>query len=255
MWFLKNSNKLMSGLKNFFKRSKSVSHSFISPKLEIILGFKIGSPVYYELAFLHKSEHKTNAEGHPQNYERLEFLGDAVLGMIIANFLYHKVPEGNEGYLTEMRSKIVSRAHLNELGKELNLQQFLRTEDSSSQFGENVHGNLFEALVGAIYLDKGYPACESFIFRRVINPHVDISKLESKVLSYKGLLVEWCQKNKIQFEFVSDEDSGNDSIKHFTAKLFLDGKLIAKARETSKKKAEEKSARRAYYSLQKNIKS
>ncbi len=245
----------MSGLKNFFKRSKSGYSPIISSKLETILGFKIGSPVHYELAFLHKSEHKTNAEGHPQNYERLEFLGDAVLGMIVANFLYHKVPEGNEGYLTEMRSKIVSRAHLNELGKELNLQQFLRTEDPSSQFGENVYGNLFEALVGAIYLDKGYSTCENFIFQRVINPHVDISKLESKVLSYKGLLVEWCQKKRIHFEFVSEEDSGNDPVKHFSAKLFLDGKLKAKARETSKKKAEEKSARRAYYALKNNINS
>lgn len=245
----------MGGLKNIFKRSKSLSSSTVAPELNDILGFKIGSPLYYELAFLHKSEHRTNAEGHPQNYERLEFLGDAVLSMIIANFLYHEVPSGNEGYLTEMRSKIVSRAHLNELGKELKLKQFLNSEDPDNQFGENVHGNLFEALVGAIYLDKGYQICEEFIFRRVIKPHVNISKLESKILSYKGLLVEWCQKNRIRFEFVSEHDSGKEVVRHFTAKLFLNGKLVAKARDTSKKKAEEKSARRAYYSLQKEINS
>ncbi len=243
----------MGGLKNIFKRSKTVPSTLFSPKLDAILGFKVKSPLYYELAFLHKSVHKTNAEGVPQNYERLEFLGDAVLGMVIANFLYHKVPDGDEGYLTEMRSKIVSRAHLNELGKELNLQQFLNAGDTGNQFGENVYGNLFEALVGAIYLDRGYHTCEGFIFRRVIDPHVDISKLESKILSYKGLLVEWSQKNKKSFEFQSFEDTGNDTVKHFCAKFILDNILVSKGRDTSKKKAEEKAARRAYYILQKEI--
>lgn len=130
------------------------------------------------------------------NYERLEFLGDAMLSSVIAAHLYRKVPSGDEGYLTKMRSKIVSREHLNELGRELNLIGMVNSRISANHFGENIHGNIFEALVGAIFLDRGYVFCEKFINKRVIDSHVDIPKLEGKVISYKSLLIEWCQKEK-----------------------------------------------------------
>ena len=177
-------------------------------------------------------------------------MGDAMLGSIIASHLFRMVPAGNEGYLTKMRSKVVSREHLNELGRDLNLIALIRTNVPIDQFGENIHGNLFEALVGAIYLDRGYQWVEKFIQRRVIEPYVDIEKLEGKVISYKSLIIEWCQKHKRSFRFQAYDDSGVETVKHFAVKLFLDKEVVGKARGTSKKKAEELAAKRAYYKLQ-----
>lgn len=189
-------------------------------------------------------------EGNAINYERLEFLGDAMLGAIIASHLYVEVPSGDEGYLTKMRSKIVSREHLNELGKDLNLINLIESKIASSQFGDNIHGNLFEALVGAIFLDKGFKYCEKFIYKRVIIPYVDIAQLEGKVISYKSLLIEWCQKEKKTFNYNVYEDTGNDEVRHFSVKLSIDNKVVSKARATSKKKAEEKASKRAFFVFQ-----
>ena len=196
---------------------------------------------------------KRDKEGTPINYERLEFVGDAMVGSIIATHLFNEVPQGDEGYLTKMRSKIVSREHLNELGKELNLIDLVESKIPKSNFGNNIHGNLFEALVGAIFLDRGYAYCEKFIYSRVIIPHVDIIKLEGKVISYKSLLIEWCQKEKKPFYYHVYEDTGNDTLRHFSVKLSIDGKVIAKARATSKKKAEEKASKRAFFAFQSEI--
>lgn len=189
-------------------------------------------------------------EGNAINYERLEFLGDAMLGAVIASHLYLEVPGGDEGYLTKMRSKVVSREHLNELGRDLNLIELIESKIATSQFGDNIHGNLFEALIGAIFLDKGFKYCEKFIYKRVIIPYVDIAQLEGRVISYKSLLIEWCQKEKKTFNYNVYEDSGNDEIRHFSVKLSVDNKVIAKARATSKKKAEEKASKRAFYVFQ-----
>ncbi|MEM9143977.1 MAG: putative dsRNA-binding protein, partial [Bacteroidota bacterium] len=123
-----------------------------------------------------------------------------------------------------------------------------------SHFGDNIHGNVFEALVGAIYLDRGYKYCEKFINERVIDPYVDIEQLEGKVISYKSLIIEWCQKQKKAFNYNVYEDTGNDTLKHFAVKLSIDGKVMAKARATSKKKAEEGASKRAYYALQGKMK-
>jgi ribonuclease-3 len=215
-----------------------------------ILGFKPKNLKLYQRAFLHRSINRRDDSGNPMNYERLEFLGDAMLGTIISKHLYKEVPEGDEGYLTKMRSKIVSRKHLNELGKDLNLLKFVESKIPKSHFGENIHGNVFEALVGAIYLDRGHGFCEKFINERVIEPYVDIEQLEGKVISYKSLVIEWCQKQKKDFMYEVYEDTGNDEQKHFAVKFFIDEKVLAKARATSKKKAEEKASKRAYFALQ-----
>ncbi len=215
-----------------------------------ILGFKPKDLAIYKKAFLHRSANVKDDAGHPMNYERLEFLGDAMLGTIISRHLYNEVPAGDEGYLTKMRSKIVSRKHLNELGKDLNLIAYVESRIPKSHFGDNIHGNVFEALVGAIYLDRGYSYCEKFISERVIEPYVDIEQLEGKVISYKSLVIEWCQKQKKEFQFLVYEDTGNDPLKHFAVKLSIDDKVMAKARATSKKKAEEKAAKRAFFALQ-----
>jgi len=218
-----------------------------------ILGFKPKDIKVYKKAFLHRSANQRDEQGNPMNYERLEFLGDAMLGTIISLHLYKEVPAGDEGYLTKMRSKIVSRKHLNELGKDLNLIRYVESRIPKSHFGDNIHGNVFEALVGAIYLDRGYKYCAKFIDDRVIEPYVDIEQLEGKVISYKSLLIEWCQKQKKDFKYNIYEDTGNDPLKHFAVKFSINGKVMAKARATSKKKAEEKASKRAFFALQHKI--
>ncbi|MEM8998716.1 MAG: ribonuclease III [Bacteroidota bacterium] len=237
--------------KIFGSHSKSDGDFFLGMKN--ILGFKPKDLAVYKKAFLHRSVNKKDDQGNPMNYERLEFLGDAMLGTIISKHLYNEVPDGDEGYLTKMRSKIVSRKHLNELGKDLGLIHFVESRIPKTHFGDNIHGNVFEALVGAIYLDKGYDYCEKFIHEQVIQPYVDIEQLEGKVISYKSLVIEWCQKQKRDFHYEVYEDTGNDELKHFAVKLSIGDKILAKARATSKKKAEEKASKRAYFALQDKI--
>ena len=235
--------------KIFSPRSKPKEGDF-SFFIQDIIGFKPKNLEFYETAFTHRSLGLCDSDGNGQNYERLEFVGDAMLSSVIAAYLFEKVPHGDEGYLTKMRSKIVSREHLNELGKDLNLIEYVESRIPKSHFGENIHGNVFEALVGAIYLDRGYKYCEKFINQKVIAPYVDIEQLEGKVISYKSLVIEWCQKKKKTFNYNVYEDTGNDSLKHFAVKLSIGGDVIAKARATSKKKAEERASKRAYFALQ-----
>lgn len=225
----------------------------LSTALEPILGFKPKKIHYYERAFTHRSTNKKDDIGNPFNYERLEFVGDAILGAVVAHYLYVSILDANEGYLTKMRSKIVSRSHLNKIGKGLDLISLLDSTLENSKFGDNINGNLFEALVGAVFLDRGYSMSEKFIFDSVIDPHVDLDQLEGKVISYKSLIVEWCQKEKKKINYSKCHDEGIDEVKHFSVKLEIDGKVIAKARATSRKKAEEKVSQRGYFALQGKI--
>ncbi len=243
----------MSFIRNILKNSRSFDDGNFFLKLKEILGFKPRSQNLYIKAFTHRSMNIKDKKGNPINYERLEFVGDAMISSVIAAYLYEQVPHGDEGYLTKMRSKVVSREHLNELGKELNLIDLVQSRIPKSNFGNNIHGNLFEALVGAIYLDRGYKVCEKFLYKRVINPHVDIETLEGKVISYKSLLIEWCQKEKNTFDYEVYEDTGNDELKHFSVRLSINDKVVSKARATSKKKAEEKASKRAFFAFQKQI--
>ena len=222
--------------------------------LKKLLGFRPKNINYYKTAFIHRSIKVLDENGNPINYERMEFLGDAMLGSVIAAFLFKTVPDGNEGYLTQMRSKIVSRNQLNTLGKELDLIRFVKSTISKNRMGQNIYGNIFEALIGAIYLDRGYRYCEKFIDKRVINAFVDIPSLENKITSYKGLIIEWCQKTKKNLEFQTYEDSGNENIRHYSVKLVIEGKVVSKGRSTSKKKAEEIASKRIYFVYQDEIK-
>jgi ribonuclease-3 len=187
-----------------------------------ILGYKPKKIDFYKEAFTHSSLKKVNNKGVPKNYERLEFLGDAILGAVIANYLFKKIPTGDEGYLTQM-------------------------------LGDHIHGTLFEALIGAIHSDRGYEFTEKFIFRFVIEPYVDIERLEGKITSYKSVLIEWSQKSKKRIKYNVYEDTGNDTLKHFSVKLLVDQDLVSKGRATSKKKAEEIASKRAYYKLKAQI--
>ncbi len=243
----------MGFIQNIFNSRSNSKVGNFSFFLQDVIGFKPKHLKFYEVAFTHRSLGKKDAKGNAKNYERLEFLGDSMLSSIIAAYLFKEVPSGNEGYLTKMRSKVVSRKHLNELGKDLNLISQLKTQIPINQFGANIHGNLFEALLGAIYLDRGYDYCEKFVFSAVIDPYVDIENLEGQVISYKSLLIEWFQKKKHKFNYEIYDDTGNEELRHFAVKLWVNGKVIAKARATSKKKAEEKVSKRAYFAFQKKI--
>ncbi|MDX6745443.1 ribonuclease III [Polaribacter sp. PL03] len=241
---------------NFIRKivqSHSKEDTELHNELKKLLNFSPRKINKYKKAFTHRSIQKVDKNGIPINYERLEFLGDSILGSVIAAYLYKKVPTGSEGYLTQMRSKIVSREHLNELGKDLNLIRFVKSNIDQTNVGDNIHGNIFEALIGAIYLDKGYNFCQKFIYQNVIVPYVDIEKLEGKITSYKGLIIEWCQKQKKKYSFDTYEDSGNDPVKHFSVKISIDGEQIAKGRATSKKKAEEQASKRVYFAFQDQI--
>jgi len=243
----------MKFIRNILKNSRSQEDGNFFLQLKVILGFQPKSEALYVKAFTHRSMNIKDKKGNAMNYERLEFVGDAMLSSVIAAYLFEQVPHGNEGYLTKMRSKVVSREHLNELGKDLGLIELVQSRIPKSNFGNNIHGNLFEALVGAIYLDRGYNFCEKFIYKRVINPYVDIETLEGKVISYKSLLIEWCQKEKNTFNYNVYEDTGKDELKHFSVKLSINEKVVSKARATSKKKAEEKASKRAFFAFQKQI--
>lgn len=241
----------MNLFKKIFKGSRTVKDNgnFLK-EIQSIIGAKPICIRYYEIAFTHRSMNLTDENGNAINYERLEFLGDAMLGSVIASHLYLQVPTGDEGYLTKMRSKIVNRENLNRIGKNLKLIDRIESKLTNQQFGENIHGNILEALIGAIYLDRGYPACENFIQEKILADETDIQRLETKITSYKSLLIEWCQKNKHSFKYDTYEEETAEHIKYFGVKLFIDNKVIAKARATSKKKAEEKASQRAYFVLQ-----
>ncbi len=244
----------MGVLKKIFNQSRrSPEDGIFFDEMKKLLGFNPVNLAHYRKAFTHRSSNKVDDNGNPVNYERLEFLGDAMLGSVIAAHLFTKAPMGDEGYLTKMRSKIVSREHLNELGRDLNLIHWVESKVSAQHFGENIHGNLFEAFIGAIYLDRGFVYCEKFIHKKVIGPYVDIARLEGKVISYKSLLIEWCQKEKKKFHFEVYEDNGVEGQRYFGVRLKIDAKIVSKARATSKKKAEEKAAQRAYFAFQEKI--
>jgi ribonuclease III len=218
-------------------------------KIKTLLGFEPKRLSLYSEAFTHPS-YQYQKEGR-KSYERLEFLGDAILGAVIADYIFTNAPQEDEGYLTKMRSKIVERRNLDQLGEELNLLGFLRTKLSPRQLGNHINGNLFEALVGAIYLDRGYKACFEFIERKLIIPNINIKSLEGKVISHKSLLIEWCQKHKKDFSIEAEEDNEDRSgSKYFKAKVEVNGLGISKARATSKKKAEELAAKRLCYKIE-----
>ena len=239
----------MNIIQNIFNHNKTDTLRF---KLKKLLGFRPKS-ILYKKALTHGSKNYKDKHGNPFNYERLEYVGDAILGTVIAKFLYNSVPEASEGYLTKMRSKIVNREHLNKIGLELGLINLMDSNLEISKFGEDTHGNLLESIIGAVFLDKGFKMCEKFIHRIIINPHVNISRLEGKIASYKSLIVEWGQKKKIKLNFNCTEDQTAEEAKHFSVSLKIDNKTIAKARSTSRKKAEEKAAQRGYFYLQKQI--
>src|SRR5690554_3151295 len=238
--------------KIFTKKSRTPQDGIFYDNISLIVGYNPTNIAIYKEAFSHSSAGRLNADGYLINYERLEYLGDAVLGMAAAAYLYKNAPNRAEGYLTKMRSKIVSRNNLNKIGKDLNLLSLLKCNVNVKDFGENIYGNIFESLIGAMYSEKGYDFTEKFIYKKLIQPIEPLEDLENKIISYKSIFIEHCQKRKKYFFFDVQEEKSKEENKHFVVKLHYDEKIIAKGRATSKKKAEEQAAKRAYYSLQKS---
>lgn len=228
------------------KKILSEKDYFLSTEICKITGCQIQNIDLYREAFSLKTSAR---KAETKNYERLEFLGDSVLGAIITCHLFATYPDANEGYLTQMKSKIVNRKNLNKLGTDLSLTKFLQNEKTTS-LSENIAGNLFESLVGAIYLDLDYDTCKKIVLDRLLTPS-EINKLENKIVSYKGLLLEWSQKKKVNIKYETCEEMQPNKNLVFRSYVWLDDVKISNATETSKKKAEEKAAQRAFYILNK----
>lgn len=229
-------------------RSKTLTENdyYLSSEISKITGCGINNIHLYREAFSLKNSTR-NSE--LKNYERLEFLGDSVLGTIISCHLFQAYPDAREGYLTQMKSKIVNRKNLNRIGEQLQLTKFLEPGYSIT-LSENISGNLFEALVGAIYLDLGYDFCKKIILEKLLTPQ-EINKLENKIVSYKGLLLEWSQKKKVLIRYETCEEHQAQKVTVFRCLVWLGEEKVSNATDSSKKKAEEKAAQRAFYILNK----
>lgn len=213
-----------------------------------MLGFMPGNLYLYHLAFRHKSVAKTIKAGAKNSNERLEFLGDAILGSVVAELLFKKYPYRGEGFLTEMRSKIVSRAHLNQLSRKLGLDELVQYDARmihvSAKQG-SLLGDAFEALVGAVFLDKGYTFTYNFIVNWIIKPHVDIQILEQTETNFKSRLIEWCQQSGKEVVFVQKDNAEGDNEKMFTVEAIVNGEVYGIGKDFSKKSAEKLAAEKA----------
>ena len=237
----------MKILNHIFK-SRTADEGIFFNRLKKITSLRPVNLKIYQKAFTHRSLNIKDIHGNYVNYERLEFLGDSILNVIVSKFLFNKFPSAKEGGLSKYRAKIVSRENMNQIGLKLNLIDLLKL-DQKINFGENIHGNLLEALIGAVFIDRGYLKCQKFILDTIIADHVNVEQLEHSVLSYKGLLIEWGQKKKKKVRFTTTSDGGLDPEINYSTSVLINEVIIVKARGGSKKKAEEKSAKRAYYAL------
>jgi len=217
-------------------------------KLKNILGFVPGNLKLYQMAFRHKSVAKPIKEGVKNSNERLEFLGDAVLGSVIAELLFKLYPYKDEGFLTEMRSKIVSRANLNQLSRKLGFEKLIQYDSRMISYPSkqgSLLGDAFEAVIGAIYLDKGYQFTREFLLSRIIKPHVDIHTLENTESNFKSRLIEWCQHEGKEISFVQIDNPEGESSKMFSIEVLVNGKPCGIGRDFSKKSAEKIAAEKA----------
>jgi ribonuclease-3 len=216
--------------------------------LENLLGFIPGNLRLYRMAFRHRSVAIEIKNGAKNSNERLEFLGDAILGSVIAEILFKMYPYKDEGFLTEMRSKIVSRANLNQLAKKLGLDEHI--EYDNRIIGHNnkqgsLLGDTFEAMIGAVYLDRGYNFTRNFLISRIIKPHIDIHTLELTETNFKSKLIEWCQRHgkDVSFEVIANDEGENSKL--FTIQISVDGESCAIGRDYNKKNAEKLAAEKA----------
>ena len=216
-----------------------------------MLGFVPGNLSLYRLAFRHKSVAQSVKKGVKNSNERLEFLGDAVLGSVVAEVLFKLYPFEDEGFLTELRSKIVNRVNLNQLARKLGFEQLIQYDNRmvNSTRQSSLLGDAFEALIGAIYLDKGYDFTRNFLVNHIIKSHIDIHRLEQTETNFKSKLIEWCQRHgkDITFELIDNKEG--ESNKLFTVQASIDGEIMGTGKEFNKKNAEKLAAERACEAL------
>ena len=194
-------------------------------------------------AFLHKSTDSSS------NNERLEFLGDAILGAVIAEFLYDKYYGKDEGFMTKMRSKIVSRKTLNDVADKMRLDVLIRNINNTSIVSPSLKGNALEAFVGAIYLESGYKQTQKFIIANIVKKHLDINELEVIDDNYKSQLLEWGQKQKINVRFEVLTKYRVDNRDKFKIGLYVNNDMLAVGVDFNKKGAEQKAANKVVYML------
>lgn len=233
---------------SFYKLHLSSDREYVKV-LRNLLGFVPGNLSLYQMAFRHKSVAMTIREGAKNSNERLEFLGDAVLGSVVAEILFKKYPYKGEGFLTEMRSKIVSRANLNQLSRKLGLDELIQYDSrmihSPNMQAGSLLGDAFEALIGAVYLDKGYAFTKNFLITRIIQPHVDIQTLESTETNYKSRLIEWGQQTGKEVVFVLSDQSDISNPRIFTIDALVNGEVFGTGKDYNKKSAEKIAAEKA----------
>lgn len=216
-------------------------------KLRSLLGFTPVNLPIFKLAFSHKSTISDKAYA-VQNNERLEYLGDAVLGTIVAEYLFKKYPNSNEGFLTKMRSKIVKRKSLNKIGDKMGLDVLLQ-EYNQTRLSRSMLGNAVEALVGAIYLEKGYGHTKRFVVRKILRNYVNVHKLESFDDNYKSQLLEWCQKNGQTISYKLLARYKFEKRDRFKVAVMVNGKKLAIADDFNKKSAEQTASEKAMQAL------
>jgi ribonuclease-3 len=216
-----------------------------------LLGFVPGNLSLYRLAFRHKSVAQSVKKGVKNSNERLEFLGDAVLGSVVAEVLFKLYPYEDEGFLTELRSKIVNRVNLNQLARKLGFEQLIQYDNRmvNSARQSSLLGDAFEALIGAVYLDKGYDFTRNFLVNHIIKSHIDINRLEQTETNFKSKLIEWCQRHGKDITFELIENSDGESNKLFTVQASIDGEIMGTGKEFNKKNAEKLAAERACEAL------
>lgn len=218
----------------------------LAMQLEQLLGFRPQHIAYYQLAFAHRSQSETVME----NNERLEYLGDAILGAIVAEYLFKKYPMQPEGFMTEMRSRMVRRESLNTVAMQMGLNKLVQFNQADRSLSRShIFGNALEALVGAVYLDQGYARTRRFVLQQVIKAYMDIDQIEVTDNNHKNKLLSWAQKGgqKVSFETLHEKLVGPRKI--FTVAVVMDGNQVATGTGYTKKEASQDASLKALKAL------
>jgi ribonuclease-3 len=221
-----------------------------SSRLKKILGFRPGNLKLYEIAFIHRSATFTLPNGKKVNNERLEYLGDAVLDAILSDFLFEKFPDANEGFMTKIRSRIVNREILNQLSVSMGIDGILVSNVNSAYPTKNLYGDALEALIGSIFLDKGFRRTKKLFIKNVLNKYLDLDHIVKTDTDYKSLVFEWVQKHKSNLIFTYNEEYDFNLKKSvFSTTLTIDKIELGMGHGSSKKEAEQKASSQAWKSL------
>jgi len=236
-------------------RLLTISRQEPYPLLAAALGFKPKKIQYYELALIHRSTAVKDQWGHFVNNERLEFLGDAILDAVVADILYHKFDGKREGFLTNTRSKIVQRETLNKIAIDLGLDRLMVITNKNQTHNINIYGNAFEALIGAIYLDRGYAKCKYFVENVVFQKYLNVNKLAHKEVNFKSRLIEWSQRYRASIIFdLIEEKMDNENNPVFQTQIIINGVSAGYGVGFSKKESQQNAAKIALKKIKTNKK-